>query len=653
MNVRKSLAAVAFAVVAACSSSSSEPPASASLGIEPATAEVAPGEVVSFGAFHGNTPVADVTWTVSEPGGGMVDANGNYTAPGTEGTFHVVANGTSEIATAAIKVKKRDPAAIMITITPKAASVVAGATLAFSASVTGTANHAVTWSVQEGDAGGTVSDAGLYTAPAVAGTYHVIARSAQDTMRLDTATVTVVEAPVTSGPQLYVSTSGNDSNPGTLAQPWRTIQKAMSSATPGSTVNIRGGTYQERLVMNVSGSAGSPITFQPYGFVGTDACGGYTGVACAGEQVVLDYSYLGTNTSTSPLLLISGKHYVTIQGITMQNFTNRGAMQQGIRVDGASTYIDLRWMRFYNMRCIDPSFGAGAYLHVRFWSGSDHCRVTNSVFDTIWTNISETVTWAGASYGFAEKNYFVDNDQIQLHTYTGAHDFVFRDNRFQWCGVKRDGSKWYGIDMVALYNDGGHHGVFEGNYFQDCSTAIQSMSESSSSPAGITVGPSHDMAIRNNVIVRPHAYGMVIGTWYSSTSGSANYNHDWDNNVVYDCAGGAGILVRPFDTATTRVRNNIVARCSTTYVNGVGWNVGTSFDYNLYYGGGSGPDAHKVLADPQFANPGAGDFTLLSGSPAVDAGDPATTTFSAGTFDFLGLPRIVGGRVDIGADERQ
>ena len=42
----------------------------------------------------------------------------------------------------------------------------------------------------------------------------------------------------------YVSTSGSDATgAGSLAKPWRTIQKAANSVGPGSTVLIQPGTY--------------------------------------------------------------------------------------------------------------------------------------------------------------------------------------------------------------------------------------------------------------------------------------------------------------------------------------------------------------------------------------------------------------------------
>ena len=62
----------------------------------------------------------------------------------------------------------------------------------------------------------------------------------------------------------YVSTTGSNSNAGTNALPWRTIQYACNNATAGSTVYIKAGTYTESIYMNVSGTAGNYITFTRY-----------------------------------------------------------------------------------------------------------------------------------------------------------------------------------------------------------------------------------------------------------------------------------------------------------------------------------------------------------------------------------------------------
>lgn len=60
----------------------------------------------------------------------------------------------------------------------------------------------------------------------------------------------------------YVSTSGNDSNSGTSAAPWRTIHKAANTAVAGDTVHVAAGTYSEAQVDFMhSGTASAPIVF--------------------------------------------------------------------------------------------------------------------------------------------------------------------------------------------------------------------------------------------------------------------------------------------------------------------------------------------------------------------------------------------------------
>ena len=62
----------------------------------------------------------------------------------------------------------------------------------------------------------------------------------------------------------YVATNGADAGAGTLAAPFRTIQKAASLAVAGDVVIVRAGTYRETVRPPRSGSAGAPITFQAY-----------------------------------------------------------------------------------------------------------------------------------------------------------------------------------------------------------------------------------------------------------------------------------------------------------------------------------------------------------------------------------------------------
>ena len=83
------------------------------------------------------------------------------------------------------------PPAISVQISPSTATVFQGATQFFTATVSGTTNTAVAWSVQEGALGGTITAAGSYRAPTNAGTFHVIATSQADTSKIAIATITV------------------------------------------------------------------------------------------------------------------------------------------------------------------------------------------------------------------------------------------------------------------------------------------------------------------------------------------------------------------------------------------------------------------------------------------------------------------------------
>jgi hypothetical protein len=91
---------------------------------------------------------------------------------------------------------------VSTTISPISASVQVSQTQQFTATVNGNSNTSVAWSV-DGFAGGnsttgTVSTAGLYTAPGTAGSHSVTATSVADTTKSAAAAVTVTTAPAVS-----------------------------------------------------------------------------------------------------------------------------------------------------------------------------------------------------------------------------------------------------------------------------------------------------------------------------------------------------------------------------------------------------------------------------------------------------------------------
>jgi hypothetical protein len=92
------------------------------------------------------------------------------------------------------------PTPVSVSVAPQTASVAPGGSVQLTASVTGSTNTTVTWTVQEGAAGGAVSSTGLYTAPSSPGTYHVIAKSSADASKTATATLNVVAGVSVSAP---------------------------------------------------------------------------------------------------------------------------------------------------------------------------------------------------------------------------------------------------------------------------------------------------------------------------------------------------------------------------------------------------------------------------------------------------------------------
>ncbi len=163
--------------------------------VSPATVAVNAGLTQQFTAAVADTTNTAVTWTVT--GGGTITSSGLYTAPSTPPSGAVTVTATSQADTsvsgaATVTVKP----AVTVSVSPATASVNAGLTLQFTATVANTTNGNVTWAVVGGTANGTISASGLYTAPATppSGAVTVTATSQADPSASGSATVTVKPA---------------------------------------------------------------------------------------------------------------------------------------------------------------------------------------------------------------------------------------------------------------------------------------------------------------------------------------------------------------------------------------------------------------------------------------------------------------------------
>ena len=173
------------------------PPATlTSLVLNPSSVSVPAGATRQFQVAaswsDGSAAAPHVTWSAT---GGTVDPQGLYAAGATAGTFRVVVTqvGGTHADTSVVLVGT--PVLARLTLSPKSASIMAGATAQFVASGTlsdGTATTpVVTFSTS---AGGTIGSDGTFTAGSLPGTYQVVARHLA-TGLADTALATVTSPP--------------------------------------------------------------------------------------------------------------------------------------------------------------------------------------------------------------------------------------------------------------------------------------------------------------------------------------------------------------------------------------------------------------------------------------------------------------------------
>jgi len=249
-----------------------EPPMT--VAISPASATVNTGASLSFTGTVSNYVVTTVYFTVDgvrngSAAAGTITGTGNtvtYTAPASPGTHTVTAVSTSFAsmkASAAVTVTV--PAVVTsVAVTPATLSLNTGAQKQFQATVTGTGNFnpAVAWSAQRG----TITSAGLYTAPPDGGNDVVTATSVQTPGATGSCAVTVIAtapvAPVLSGPTELQAGAGPYTAsivllPGLSAQ-WTLTGGTILSGAASSTVQFdAGGGPNLTLTCKVTNSAGS------------------------------------------------------------------------------------------------------------------------------------------------------------------------------------------------------------------------------------------------------------------------------------------------------------------------------------------------------------------------------------------------------------
>ena len=218
----------------------------------------------------------------------------------------------------------------------------------------------------------------------------------------------------------YVATTGSDTNAGTQAAPFRTIQKAASVVKPGTTVHVAPGTYAEAITATVSGTASNRIR--------------YVSDTKWGAKLV-------PAGSAESMWRVDGG-YTDIDGFQVDG-TGGTKVRQGIYMTGGNSSVRNSWIHNVaeeKSRC-DSGGGGGVTVDQHAGAQFDNYDIT----DNLVHHIGGTCHWIHGIYHASSgtiKNNIVHNCNYGIIAGHDPHDLeisnntIFADN---YTGIEYDG----------------------------------------------------------------------------------------------------------------------------------------------------------------------------------------------------------------------
>jgi len=277
LTALKGMAIVAFLIQFACGGASNAngggnqgltPAPTVSVALINAPTEVTAGGTLPLTAqIQGSTNPA-LTWTVDGlPNGdgtvGRITGSGTtvtYTAPAAAGSHVLAATSLADPSkSASVRVAVRLSASITsITVSPTSSTLNAGTQKQFAATLSGTGsyNPGTTWSAQRGS----ITSAGLYTAPSTGGSDLVTATSLQDSSKIASSriTVTTTSTPSAAITSVVVSPSALTLNVGTPKQFTATVT-GTGSYSPATTWSAQRGSISSTGLYTAPTSVGTDV----------------------------------------------------------------------------------------------------------------------------------------------------------------------------------------------------------------------------------------------------------------------------------------------------------------------------------------------------------------------------------------------------------
>ena len=421
----------------------------------------------------------------------------------------------------------------------------------------------------------------------------------------------------------YVSTTGNDNNPGTLSQPWLTFQHATNTAVAGDTVNFLAGTYSSNQVtITNSGSIGNYITFQNYN-------------SATVIIVISDTQWIAVSTN--------GKDYLKFIGLRFAGANNRYDIDVY-----QSDYVIIQNCYFTSCK------SSGIYSE-----NSSHVAVDNCEVNATNTNAEEECISFVNTNHFEVKNCIIhdpgSSQRIGIDLKEGCsngsvhNNTVYNLSGYYPSGIYVDSRG--NSDNIQIYNNL-IFGIPNGYGI-----------ELGDETADVTQGIISNINIYNNIV-----YGCANGFMMVEHGTGTHYttftNCYFINNTLYSNSQSIWnpeiwIDVTPATTTNCIIRNNIIYGTlnKTTpiydpnhaYANGK-----LLVDHNLFYNsaGSFYNDTDNIfgssyiIGNPLLVSPTT-NFSISSGSPAIDTG----YAISAPSTDYVGHARPQGSGYDLGAYE--
>lgn len=489
--------------------------------------------------------------------------------------------------------------------------------------------------------------------------------------------------PTSRGRRLYVAMTGSNANSGTKEKPWRTLQHAADAAKAGDTVEVRGGTYCQRLAVRTSGNATAGyITFR----------------SAPGEKAILDGGCLFPKDGPTAMISLHNVSYVKIEGLEVRNYkTNTPkSVPFGIRVYGYGSHIALLDNDVHSIEQLYQGLhrvGSGANGHGIGVYGNDakvpirDLTIAGNRIHGLHTGSSESLTVSGnvTHFRIAGNRIYDDNNiGIDIAGYWRAVDDVKVDRARDGVvtgnlvyDISSEGNPAYGLSPLrrgdassdGIYVDGGTRIVIERNIVHNVDFGIEMASENFGRNTSYVIA-------RNNLIYFCHDAGISIGG-YGRFRGGSSHVTVVNNTLYMDNAWreGTGEFYMQLQMRDNIFENNIVyigrpARATHSRSGPVKAGTPTVvMGHNLFYYAG-GADAvkwsyngkayssfaafvkasrgsHDIFANPEFVDVYQDDFHLRKNSPAIRRGARLERGI-VGAKDLAGRPRTTHGNIDMG-----